>query len=91
MSFNPFFSFHRLNPSVTFTAGITIPALALSKIVMRDRGLSEHFNKFFYTSHFFLSLLSTGIYWEGFMFRFYNLDNSGEHKLKESFCGAKST
>ena len=56
---------------------------------MRDRGLSEHFNKFFYTNHFFLSLLSVEIYWKGFMFPFYNFDNSGAHKLKESFCGAK--
>ena len=46
MSFNPCFDFHRLNPLLTFTAGITPPPPRA--IVMRYRDLSEHFNKPFY-------------------------------------------
>ena len=91
MSLNPFFPFHRLNPLLTFIAEITTPRAPLSKIVMRDRGLGEHFNKVFCTNHFFLSLLSTGIRERFNVQFFYNFDNSGANKLKESFCVAKST
>ena len=56
---------------------------------MRDRGLSEH--KVLLYKSLFLSQFCPQEYGKGLMFSFYNFDNAGAHKLKESFCGAKST